>query len=43
MRNVSIRHNEQLPEILSKVNLKIEEREKVIIIGRTGAGKSTLI
>ena len=42
MKNFSARYRKDLPVILNKINLFIKEGEKVGIVGRTGAGKSTL-
>lgn len=41
-KNVSVGYAPHLPLILTDFNLKIEPRQKIGIIGRTGAGKSTL-
>lgn len=38
----STRYREDLPLVLRNVNLAIDHREKVGIVGRTGAGKSSL-
>ena len=38
----SVRYREGLELVLKEVNLKIEAGEKVGIVGRTGAGKSTM-
>tara|TARA_B100000989_G_scaffold297061_1_gene281768 strand:- start:553 stop:2295 length:1743 start_codon:yes stop_codon:yes gene_type:complete len=40
--NVSFKHEENLPFVINKLNFKIYKGEKVGIIGKTGAGKSTL-
>ncbi|KAK2731241.1 ABC multidrug transporter [Colletotrichum kahawae] len=42
-RNVTIRYDENGPNILTDVNLKFKAGERVAIIGRTGSGKSTLV
>lgn len=41
-QNVSVRYREALPCVLHNVDLTIPQGAKVGIIGRTGAGKSTL-
>jgi ATP-binding cassette, subfamily C (CFTR/MRP), member 1 len=43
MNKVNIRYREGLPLVLRDVSVKIQSREKVGIIGRTGSGKSTMI
>ena len=40
--NVSFTYDQNLPNVLKNVSFKINGREKVGIIGRTGAGKSTI-
>lgn len=40
--NYSTRYREGLPLILKNIDLKIEPKEKIGIVGRTGAGKSSL-
>ncbi|KAJ6642102.1 ATP-binding cassette subfamily C member 4 [Pseudolycoriella hygida] len=42
-RNVSYRYSETLSAVLKNVNLVIQPNEKIGIVGRTGAGKSSLI
>lgn len=39
----SARYDEGLPLVLRNINISIEAKEKVGIVGRTGAGKSTII
>ncbi|KAL3283463.1 hypothetical protein HHI36_006607 [Cryptolaemus montrouzieri] len=41
--NVSLRYDNILPAVLRNLNFNIESREKIGIVGRTGAGKSSLI
>ncbi|PWN19482.1 putative YOR1-ABC transporter [Microstroma glucosiphilum] len=43
IKGVSLRYREGLPLVLSDVNLHVEGGEKVGIVGRTGAGKSSLL
>lgn len=40
--NLSLRYAPELPNVLNNVSFSIEPHEKVAIVGRTGAGKSTL-
>ena len=42
-RNVSFRYGEKSPRILKDVSLKVEEGERVGLIGPSGYGKSTLV
>nr|XP_019008004.1 cadmium ion transporter [Kwoniella pini CBS 10737]OCF46785.1 cadmium ion transporter [Kwoniella pini CBS 10737] len=42
-RNLSLRYSEFSPWVLKGLNFNIEAGEKVGVIGRTGAGKSSLI
>lgn len=42
-KNYSARYRDDLPFVLKDINLKIEKGEKIGIVGRTGAGKSTII
>ena len=41
-RNVTIRYEEEGPNILTDINLKFKAGERVAIVGRTGSGKSTV-
>jgi len=43
LTNVSMRYAEHLPMVLRQVNFKIEAGSKVGVVGRTGAGKSSLV
>merc|ERR1712242_30365 len=40
--NYSTKYREELPNVLEDFNLQVEGEEKVGIVGRTGAGKSSL-
>jgi len=40
---VSVRYRKDLPNVLKKVNCTIRAGEKVGIVGRTGAGKTTVV
>ena len=42
-KNISFRYRENTPWILKDVSLKIEEGERVGLIGPSGYGKSTLV
>ncbi|CAG9860399.1 unnamed protein product [Phyllotreta striolata] len=42
-KNTCLRYAMELPPVLKNINICIEPSEKVGIVGRTGAGKSTLI
>ena len=43
IKNLFVRYRQDLPDVLKNINLTIEPGTKVGIVGRTGAGKSTLI
>ena len=43
IKNLSFRYDDNLPKILSNLSLTINKGEKIIIKGKTGSGKSTLI
>jgi ATP-binding cassette subfamily B multidrug efflux pump len=42
-RNLNFRYNENSPYVLRDINLTIEAGQTVAFVGRTGAGKSTLM
>ncbi|KFH68024.1 hypothetical protein MVEG_06754 [Podila verticillata NRRL 6337] len=42
-KNVSMRYREELPRVLCDVSFEIQAGHKVGVVGRTGAGKSSLI
>lgn len=42
-RNVSFRYGDNLPLVLSDINLKVNAGQTLAIIGHTGSGKSSLI
>ncbi|XP_045473553.1 multidrug resistance-associated protein 1-like isoform X4 [Harmonia axyridis] len=41
-QDYSVRYRPGLDLVLTKINLKIDEKERIGIVGRTGAGKSSL-
>lgn len=43
LNNVSFRYNEHMPDVLHRLNLKINPGQYVAIVGKTGCGKSTLM
>lgn len=43
LKNVNFQYSKFEPAILSDINLKIGEKEKVAIVGPSGSGKSTLL
>jgi len=42
-RNLTFRYNPNSPDVLTGINLTIEEGQTVAFVGRTGSGKSTLV
>lgn len=42
-KNVKLRYNESDPYVLKGISFKIQPNEKIGIVGRTGAGKSSTI
>ena len=43
MNNVSFRYNNNMPNVVENMNLKIRPGQYVAIVGKTGCGKSTLL
>jgi len=43
LNNVSFRYDENMPNIIDNLSLKILSNEYIAIVGKTGCGKSTLI
>jgi ABC-type multidrug transport system fused ATPase/permease subunit len=43
LKNYSMRYRKKLDPVLRDINIKIKDGEKVGIVGRTGAGKSSII
>lgn len=41
-KNVCLRYRPELPDVLKNVSLHVYPAEKIAIVGRTGAGKSTI-
>jgi ABC-type multidrug transport system fused ATPase/permease subunit len=41
--SMSARYRMDLPDVLQGIDLKIKAGEKIGIVGRTGAGKTTII
>ncbi len=41
--NVSMKYHPKLPLVLKGINLEIKSGEKFAFVGRTGAGKSSII
>jgi ATP-binding cassette subfamily C (CFTR/MRP) protein 1 len=42
-RQLTLRYRPELPPVLERVSLQIQNGERIGIVGRTGAGKSTLV
>jgi len=42
VKNLSMRYSPELPDVLQNINFQVKPHEKVAVVGRTGAGKSTL-
>lgn len=42
-KNVSFKYGKNTPNVLNNLNFEIKPQEKIGVVGRTGAGKSTLI
>ncbi|ODV81047.1 uncharacterized protein CANTADRAFT_25320 [Suhomyces tanzawaensis NRRL Y-17324] len=43
VKDVSLRYDPSLPRVIKNVSFEVESNNKVGIVGRTGAGKSTII
>ncbi|XP_037092833.1 multidrug resistance-associated protein 5-like [Pollicipes pollicipes] len=43
LRGVCLRYRPELPRVLHDISLQVQPGEKVGVVGRTGAGKSTFI
>ncbi|KAI1169577.1 ABC transporter [Nemania sp. FL0916] len=43
LRNVTVKYDENGPEVLKDISIKFGAGERVAIVGRTGSGKSTLV
>ena len=43
IKDLSFRYTESWPLVLKDINLFIADKEKVGVVGRTGAGKSSLV
>ena len=41
--DTKVKYREELPEVLKGISINIKKGEKIGIVGRTGAGKSTII
>ncbi|SPO28038.1 probable YBT1 - Vacuolar, ABC protein transporting bile acids [Ustilago trichophora] len=42
IKNLAVRYTPEFPRVLDGIDLELQPREKVGIVGRTGSGKSTL-
>ncbi|MBI9072512.1 MAG: ABC transporter ATP-binding protein [Melioribacteraceae bacterium] len=42
-KNVSFKYKEDLPEVLSNINLKVNNGETLAIVGHTGVGKTSFV
>jgi ABC-type multidrug transport system fused ATPase/permease subunit len=42
-RQLKVRYRKDLPDVITEITCKIEPGEKIGIVGRTGAGKTTII
>lgn len=43
VKNISLRYAKELPRVINDVSFEVKANQKVGIVGRTGAGKSTII
>ena len=42
-KNLNFKYHKDLPLVLKNINLTIENKQSIAIVGRTGSGKSTLV
>ena len=43
MNNFSLRYRQELPLVIKNIDFRIKSGERIGIVGRTGAGKSSII
>jgi ATP-binding cassette subfamily C (CFTR/MRP) protein 1 len=43
VKNISVRYRDGLQLVLKNVSFKVDSKDKVGIVGRTGSGKSTML
>ena len=43
LENIKYKYSKDLPNVLNNINFEINKGDKVLVKGRTGSGKSTLI
>lgn len=42
LKNVSFQYKSSLPSVIKNFNLEIKDKEKILIAGKSGAGKTTI-